>query len=39
MRDGAIVAEVNGEDATEVELLHHAVAPVEAAVTVPEESA
>jgi ribose transport system ATP-binding protein len=38
-RDGAIVAEVNGEDATEVELLHHAVAPVEAAVTVPEESA
>jgi ribose transport system ATP-binding protein len=38
MRDGAIVAEMAGDSATEVELLHHAVAPVEA-VTVSEERA
>jgi ribose transport system ATP-binding protein len=38
MRDGAVVAELAGDEATEVELLHHAVAPVEA-VTVSEERA
>jgi ribose transport system ATP-binding protein len=31
MRDGALVAELDGESATELELLHHAVAPVEEA--------
>jgi ABC-type sugar transport system ATPase subunit len=32
MRDGALVAELDGESATELELLQHAVAPVEEAV-------
>ncbi len=31
MRDGALVAELDGESATELELLHHAVAPIEEA--------
>ena len=39
MRDGALVAEVDGAEATELELLHHAVAPVEEPATVPEERA
>ena len=39
MRDGALVAEVDGAEATELELLRHAVAPVESPVTVPEETA
>jgi ribose transport system ATP-binding protein len=29
MREGAVVAELEGESATELELLHHAVAPTE----------
>jgi hypothetical protein len=29
MREGALVAELDGESATELELLHHAVAPIE----------
>jgi inositol transport system ATP-binding protein len=39
MRDGALVAEVDGAEATELELLHHAVAPVDASAPVPEENA
>jgi len=31
MRDGALVAELDGREATEIELLHHAVAPLETA--------
>jgi hypothetical protein len=29
MREGAVVAEVGGEEATELELLRHAVAPTD----------
>ena len=36
MRDGEIVAEVDGKDATERELLRHAVAPTDAPVLVEE---
>ncbi|MDX6409688.1 MAG: ribose transport system ATP-binding protein [Gaiellaceae bacterium] len=36
MREGEIVAEVNGEDATERELLRHAVAPTDAPVLAEE---
>jgi ribose transport system ATP-binding protein len=36
MRKGEIVAEVNGATATEAELLHHAVAPVDVPVLVEE---
>ena len=36
MREGEIVAEVDGKDATERELLRHAVAPTEAPVLVEE---
>ncbi len=36
MRDGEIVAEVDGKDATEHELLRHAVAPTDAPVLVEE---
>ena len=39
MRDGALVAELDRAEATELELLHHAVAPVDAPATVPEERA
>ena len=33
MRDGALVAELDGTSATELELLHHAVAPIEEVTT------
>jgi len=36
MRDGEIVAEVDGKDASERELLRHAVAPTDAPVLVEE---
>ena len=36
MREGEIVAEVDGKDATEHELLRHAVAPTDAPVLVEE---
>ena len=36
MREGEIVAEVDGKDATERELLRHAVAPTDAPVLVEE---
>jgi len=36
MRDGEIVAEVDGKDATERELLRHAVAPTDAPVLIEE---
>ena len=36
MRDGEIVAEVDGRDATERELLRHAVAPTDAPVLIEE---
>jgi ribose transport system ATP-binding protein len=36
MREGEIVAELSGEDASERELLRHAVAPTDAPVLVEE---